>query len=80
MRLSRTWVLLVGMSGLTAGLAAVAPARVVLVLGALLLSGAKARLILGNFLALHSAPNWQKGFDLALGFLLATFAVLALAV
>lgn len=79
MTLGQTWAALVALSALTTALTAFDPARAGLVLGVLVLAGAKARLILGHYLGLCAAPAWQRGFDLALVALLVTFGALALA-
>jgi Prokaryotic Cytochrome C oxidase subunit IV len=79
MSLTQTWTLLVALSVLTAAVTMLDPARPVLALGVLVLAGMKARLILGRYLRLNTAPAWQKGFDLALALLLLAFAGLALA-
>lgn len=79
MTLTRTWAYLVALSALTAALTTLDPARPVLALGVLVLAGMKARLILGQYLRLTTAPPWRKGFDLALVLLLLAFAGLALA-
>lgn len=79
MTLLRTWAALVTLSALTAALTALDPLRPVLVIGVLVLAGAKARLILARYLELHSSPPWHKGFDLVLTLLLVSFGILALA-
>ena len=79
MSLPRTWAALVALSIATAALTTAAPPRAALVVGILMLAGAKARLILRQFLDLRQSPAWARGFDLVLTGLLVSFAVLALA-
>ena len=44
----------------------------------LILSGAKARLILGRYLGLAATPGWRRGFDLCMGLFLVLLLTLYL--
>lgn len=82
--LTKAWVKLVALGFCTAALASVHLAQPAwrLLAGAcvLLLAGAKARLILGQYLGLKSSRFWTNVFDLVLAlFLVAAFALFAFA-
>ncbi|MGB4829362.1 MAG: cytochrome C oxidase subunit IV family protein [Paracoccaceae bacterium] len=76
---TRAWAILLALSAASTGLAASGIAGAGLSLSVLVLAGMKARVILGAYLGLASAPSWQRGFDLTLGLFLAVLAVLAIA-
>jgi hypothetical protein len=76
----QAWVALVALSFASTGIAAFARPGHVAGLIVVALAGAKARLILTDYLGLRATPAWRRGFDLALACLLTLFAGLMIAV
>ena len=76
---TRAWIALLALSAASTAVAATGATGPALALAVLALAGIKARLILGAYLGLSTAPDWARGFDLALALLLAGLAGLALA-
>ncbi|WBU58942.1 cytochrome C oxidase subunit IV family protein [Paracoccus albus] len=73
-RLTRTWLLLIALTGATAlfsGFSGIA-----VVFGLLFLGWLKARLTLGRFLHLDAAPGWLGAFTFPLGLWLLAICLL----
>lgn len=77
---TKAWALLIALSAASTALAASGLTGAALVLPILMLAGAKAHVILRDYLGLSVAPGWLRGFDLGLALLIVAFAGLALAV
>lgn len=80
MGLTRTWAVLMGLSGASTGLAALITegGGGQVAMGAiLLLAWIKAHLILKVYLGLHAVPQVLRGFDVALGLVVAVMLGLA---
>lgn len=76
---TQAWLVLLALSAgstLAAGSGLAGPMLALIVLA---LAWAKARVILGAYLGLQTAPGWQRAFDLGLALLLAVMAALAVA-
>lgn len=78
MTATRAWIVLVGLSAIST-CAALLPSGPALAVAVLAIAGAKARVILSAYLRLAQAPAVERGFSLVLFFVLALFAVLAVA-
>ena len=76
---TKAWALLIALSAASTALAASGLTGAALVLPILMLAGAKAHVILRDYLGLSVAPGWLRGFDLGLALLIVAFAGLALA-
>lgn len=78
-RLTKTWLILAGLSVATTMLTMATGAgteRYAVALGVLLLAGAKARLILRDYLGLCNSVFWMRAFELPIGlFLVAAFVL-----
>ena len=77
---TKAWAQLIALSAASTALAASGLTGAALVLPILMLAGAKAHVILRDYLGLSVAPGWLRGFDLGLALLIVAFAGLALAV
>ncbi|MBU2582580.1 MAG: nitric oxide reductase F protein [Alphaproteobacteria bacterium] len=78
-RLIRTWLLLAVLSIATTALTmlnSTGGGRYAIGLGVLLLAGAKARLILRDYLGLAASVFWMRAFELSIGLFLAAAFVL----
>lgn len=64
--LTKTWALLIALTAATTALAGVSGRLAVILV--LLLAFLKARLILGRFLHLETAPGWLAAFTVPVGF------------
>ncbi|MFZ1469505.1 MAG: cytochrome C oxidase subunit IV family protein [Paracoccaceae bacterium] len=78
-RVTRAWIFLLILSAASTLLAVWGKDGPWLAVAVLVLAGIKARVILSAYLGLRDAPDWQRGFDLALGLLLVTLCGLAVA-
>ena len=76
---TKAWAQLIALSAASTALAASGLTGAALVLPILMLAGAKAHVILRDYLGLSVAPGWLRGFDLGLALLIVAFAGLALA-
>ncbi len=65
--LTRAWLLLIALSGLSTAVALTGKSGLTVSLLILALAWAKALVILNDYLGLRSAPNWKRGFAMAIG-------------
>jgi hypothetical protein len=80
MTITRAWLMLLALSAASTALAASGLGGAGFAIAVLVLAGAKARLILSDYLGLAGAPAIRTGFDLSLALVLILFATLAVAV